>query len=49
MTCGDNEQYSKSKVQRKNTKQEQSKHGPLQKLELGSGAMKELAFSAERS
>lgn len=29
MTCGDNEQFTKSKVQRKNTKHEQSKHGPL--------------------
>lgn len=27
MTCGDNEQFTKS--QRKNTKHEQSKHGPL--------------------
>lgn len=38
MKCGDNKQYSKSKVQRTNTKQEQSNHGPPQKLEVGSGA-----------
>ncbi|XP_065921815.1 uncharacterized protein [Magallana gigas] len=31
MKCGDNKKCSK--VQRKNAKQEQSKHGPLQKLE----------------
>lgn len=47
MKCGDNKKCSK--VQRKNAKQEQSKHGPLQKLEVGSGGMKESAFSAERS
>lgn len=29
MTCGDNKQLSKSKVKGKNTKQEESKHGPL--------------------
>lgn len=40
MKCGDNELCSTSKVWRKNTKnQEQSKHGPLQNLEAGSGAM----------
>lgn len=39
--CGDNEQFSKSKVQWKNTKQEQRNHGPLQKYEVGSGAMDE--------
>lgn len=33
MTCGDNEHWSKSTVQRKNTKQEESKHGALTKLE----------------
>ncbi|XP_065921806.1 uncharacterized protein [Magallana gigas] len=31
MKCGDNKQCSE--VQRKNTKQDQRKHGPLQKLE----------------
>lgn len=31
MTCGDNKQSSKSKVQRENNKQKQSKHGPLKK------------------
>lgn len=35
MKCGDKEQCSKSKVQRNNTKQEQSKHGTLQNLEVG--------------
>lgn len=39
MVCSDNEQYSKSKVQSKNTKQEQSKNGTLKKIEVGSGAM----------
>lgn len=39
MKCGDNKQCSE--VQRKNKKQDQRKHGPLQKLEVGSGAMKE--------
>lgn len=29
LTCGDNEECSKSKFQKKNTKQEQSKNGPL--------------------
>lgn len=41
MKCGDNAPCSKSNVQRKNTKQEQSNHGPLQKLDVASGAMKE--------
>lgn len=31
MTCDDNEKYSKSNVQRKSTKQEQSKQRPLKK------------------
>lgn len=35
MTCGDNKQSSKSKVQRENNKQEQSKHGPLKKVKVG--------------
>lgn len=35
-----NEQCSNEKYKRKeNTKQEQSKHGPLEPLEVGSGAM----------
>lgn len=41
MTCGDNEKCSNSKVQRKITKQEQSEHRPLQKKEVGAGAMEE--------
>lgn len=44
MKCGDNEQCSTSKVQRQTTKQEQIKqikHGPLQKLEVGSGVIEE--------
>lgn len=41
MTFCDNEQFSKSKVQRKNTKQEHCKHRPLQILEVGSGAKEE--------
>lgn len=36
MPCGDNIQCSKSKVQMKNIlKQEHSKHGPLNKLQVG--------------
>lgn len=41
MQCDDDEQYSNSIVQRKNSKQEQSRHGPLQKLGAGSGAIEE--------
>lgn len=41
MKCGDNKSYSRSKVERKKTEQVQSKHGPLEKLEEGSGAMEE--------
>lgn len=37
MKCSDNEPSSKSKPQRKITKQEWSKHGPLKILEVGSG------------
>lgn len=33
MKCDNNEQYSKSKVQRKDATQEQRKHRPLQKFE----------------
>lgn len=44
MKCGDNKQYSKSKVQKKNTKQEQNEHLSLQKVEIGSGAMDELLY-----
>lgn len=36
MKCGDNERCTKSQVKRKNTKKEQSKHGPQQKLEVRS-------------
>lgn len=39
--CGDNKQYSQ-------TEQEQNKHGPLQNLAVGSGAMEEWAFSADQ-
>lgn len=39
MTCGNDERCSKSKVQSKYTKQEQSKHRPLKKLKVGSGAI----------
>lgn len=42
MKCVDNKQYSKSKVQKKNTKQEQNEHLSLQKVEIGSVAMDEL-------
>lgn len=49
MKCDDNESFPKLKVQRKNTKREQSKHGPLQKLEVELGAMEERASSAYRS
>lgn len=34
MKFGDNEQYSRSKVQRKHIEQEQSTHEPLKKLEV---------------
>lgn len=40
MTCVDNDQFSKSKDQNKNKKQEQSIHGP-KKIEIESGTMKE--------
>lgn len=46
MTSGDSEQCLKSKFQM--LKQEQIKHRPL-KIEVGSGAMAELAFSSDRS
>lgn len=35
MTCGDNKQSSKSKVQRVNNKQKQSKQGPLKIKKVG--------------
>lgn len=38
MTCGDDERHEKSKIRKKITKQEQNKYGPLQKLEVRSGA-----------
>lgn len=41
MKCGVTEQCSKLKVQRKNTKPEQIKHGPQQTLEVVSGVMEE--------
>lgn len=34
MNCCDEEQYSKSKSRKENLKQEQSKHRPLEKLEV---------------
>lgn len=37
MTCSDNERCSKSKVQRKFTKQKQSEHGPLFKKNIEVG------------
>ena len=43
--CGGREQCSKSKVQKKNTKQEQNTHGALQKLEGESGTMDKRATS----
>ena len=49
MQRGNNERCSIPTVQRKNTKQKQSGHGPLKKLEVGSGSRKELASSAEWS
>lgn len=47
-TSGDNEQWSNSKVQNQNTKEEQSKNGPLIKLEEESGAMEEWAFYTDQ-
>lgn len=41
MKCRYNKQYAQLKVQSKNTKEEQNKHGHLQKLEVGSGVMEE--------
>lgn len=38
MTCGDDERHEKSKIRKNITKQEQNKYGPLQKLEVRSGA-----------
>lgn len=49
ITCVDNVHCSKSKVQSKHTKQEQSKHGTLHILGVGSGAVEEKASYAERS
>lgn len=34
MTCGENGQFSKSKVQIKTIKQEQRENGPLKKIEV---------------
>lgn len=48
MKCGDSEKFKK-KSPTKNTKHEQRKQGPLQKLKLGSGTMEELASFADRS
>lgn len=39
LKCDNNEQWLKSKVQNKNTRQKQSKLGSLKKPEVGSGAM----------
>lgn len=47
--CGENEQCSKFKAEKENTKQEQSKHNPYKKSEAGSGSMYEWASSANRS
>lgn len=47
--CDDNEQYLKSKGQLKNAKQKQGKHGPLQKLEVKTGAIEKGTSSADRS
>lgn len=47
MKCGDNKQRSKSKVLRKNTKQERGKHRPLQKFEVGSGEIIHVLFSVQ--
>lgn len=44
MTYGDNEQCSKSKVQRENTNRSKQAWTP-KKLEIGLGAMEERAFS----
>lgn len=41
MKCTDNERCSKSKVQKKTTKQEQSTLRPLQNFEVGSDVMEE--------
>lgn len=49
MTCGDNGECSNSKIKKVNTNQGQSKHGRLQKLEEGLGAVEEWVFSADRS
>lgn len=47
MICDDNEHCSTSNVQRKNTKQERSKHRPLQKFEVGSGEIIHVIFSVQ--
>lgn len=39
--CSDYEQYSNLKVQGKDTNQEQSKHGLLSIVQVGSGAIEE--------
>lgn len=49
MKCKDDEQCSNSNAQRENKKKGQSKHGPPQKLDIGLGAMEELAYSSDRS
>lgn len=38
MPCNDDEWHEKSKIRKKHKKQEQNKYGPLQKLEVRSGA-----------
>lgn len=38
MPFSDDERHEKSKIRKKITKQEQKKYGPLQKLEVRSGA-----------
>lgn len=41
MTCGDNKQFSNSKIHRKIAKQDQSEHEPLKKIDVRSITMKE--------
>lgn len=48
LKCDKNEKCSKSKILRKSTKQGQGKHGSLQLVEVWSGVMEELAFSADQ-
>lgn len=49
MTCVDNKQCSKKKIQWKISNHKQRNHGPLHELEIGPEAIKEWWYCADRS